>query len=195
MASAAPGSRPPGDSGGQVFGNPGAGGHQGREKRKGGVHGQGRRRSSNTSGSKEATQSQSQERKSNKKGQVGERPAGPVKRLTKEHSFLTDVADVRAMEQGLLQLLGEFHCGKLRAFNDGATFEKMDQVREQQERLARLHFDLDVHQDIYRFGTEEARTTANENLSKLIDQLHNLSMSIQTLQPGAADKEEKKPKH
>ena len=43
--------------------------------------------------------------------------SGGVKRLTKEHSFLTDVADVRAMEQGLLQLLGDFHSGKLRAFS------------------------------------------------------------------------------
>ena len=34
--------------------------------------------------------------------------------------------------------------------DEGATFEKMDQVREQQERLARLHFELDVHQDLYR---------------------------------------------
>ena len=55
--------------------------------------------------------------------------------------------------------------------DDGATFDKMDQVREQQERLARLHFELDVHQDIHRLGTEEARNTANENLSKLIDQV------------------------
>lgn len=42
---------------------------------------------------------------------------GDVQRLTKEHSFLTDVADVRAMEQGLLQLLADFHSGKLRAFS------------------------------------------------------------------------------
>lgn len=187
-------SRAQGEDSGLASGQPVPGNHQGRDKRKSGGHGQGRRRSSNTSGSREPGQSQSQERKSSKKGQT-ERPPGAVKRLTKEHSFLTDVADVRAMEQGLLQLLGDFHSGKLRAFNDGATFEKMDQVREQQERLARLHFDLDVHQDIYRLGTEEARTAANENLSKLIDQLHNLSISIQSLQPGSSDKEDKKSKH
>ena len=33
-----------------------------------------------------------------------------------EHSFLTDVADVRQMEQSLLQLLDDFHLGKLQAF-------------------------------------------------------------------------------
>jgi len=35
---------------------------------------------------------------------------------TTEHSFLTDVADVREMEQSLLQLLDDFHLGKLQAF-------------------------------------------------------------------------------
>ena len=54
--------------------------------------------------------------------------AGGIKRLTKEHSFLTDVADVRAMEQGLLQLLGDFHSGKLRAFSKDDV--RMDRNRE-----------------------------------------------------------------
>ncbi|KAL8584349.1 hypothetical protein ACOMHN_031969 [Nucella lapillus] len=161
---------------------------QGREKRRGAVVG--RRRSS----MRDNSLPPGQEKQGGKKGKSSS-GGGGVKRLTKEHSFLTDVADVRAMEQGLLQLLGDFHSGKLRAFNEGATFEKMDEVREQQERLARLHFELDVLQDIHRLGTEEARTTANENLSKLVDQLHNLSMSIQTLQPGSTEKEEKKSKH
>ena len=37
-------------------------------------------------------------------------------RHTTEHTFLTDVADVRQMEQSLLQLLDDFHLGKLQAF-------------------------------------------------------------------------------
>lgn len=37
-------------------------------------------------------------------------------RLAAEHSFITDVADVRQMEHGLLQLLDDFHQGKLQAF-------------------------------------------------------------------------------
>ena len=40
----------------------------------------------------------------------------PVRRPCKEHTFLTDVADVRVMEQGLIQLLEDFHSGKLQAF-------------------------------------------------------------------------------
>lgn len=103
-------------------------------------------------------------------------------RPCKEHTFLTDVADVRMMEQGLLQLLDDFHSGKLQAFGVDSSCEKMDQIREQQERLARLHFDLDLQQDLHRLDTDMARKTANENLGKLIDQLQCLSTSIQTLQ-------------
>lgn len=33
-----------------------------------------------------------------------------------QHSFLTDVSDVREMEGGLLNLLNDFHSGKLQAF-------------------------------------------------------------------------------
>ncbi|GAB1604985.1 coiled-coil domain-containing protein 28A-like isoform X1 [Argonauta hians] len=105
-----------------------------------------------------------------------------VNRPCKEHSFLTDVADVRMMEQGLLQLLDDFHSGKLQAFGVDSSCEKMDQIREQQERLARLHFDLDLQQDLHRLDTDIARKTANDNLGKLIDQLQSLSTSIQTLQ-------------
>ena len=41
-----------------------------------------------------------------------------VTRPCAEHSFLTDIADVREMEQGLLQLLQDFHSGKLQAFGE-----------------------------------------------------------------------------
>ncbi len=40
------------------------------------------------------------------------------KRPCREHTFLTDVADVRQMEQGLLQLLDDFHSGNLQAFGE-----------------------------------------------------------------------------
>lgn len=39
-----------------------------------------------------------------------------------QHSFLTDVSDVYEMEGGLLNLLNDFHSGKLQAFGkQGAT--------------------------------------------------------------------------
>ena len=46
-------------------------------------------------------------------------PAGPSKVVQcspLQHSFLTDVSDVREMEGGLLNLLNDFHSGKLQAF-------------------------------------------------------------------------------
>ena len=49
----------------------------------------------------------------------GDKSTEDVAMLTTEHSFLTDVADVRQMEQGLLQLLDDFHQGKLQAFGKG----------------------------------------------------------------------------
>lgn len=35
------------------------------------------------------------------------------------------------------------------------TFDKMDQIREQQEQLARLHFEMDIQQDMQRSGIFE----------------------------------------
>jgi len=106
-------------------------------------------------------------------------------RPCREHSFLTDVADVRQMEQGLLQLLEDFHSGKLQAFGSDSTFEKMDQVREQQERLARTHFELDIAQEHTKHtDSNEEREVASKNLDHLMGSLHELCQSIQNLQKG-----------
>lgn len=54
-------------------------------------------------------------------------PAGPSKVVQSsplQHSFLTDVSDVREMEGGLLNLLNDFHSGKLQAFG------KITSIRE-----------------------------------------------------------------
>lgn len=99
-----------------------------------------------------------------------------------QHSFLTDVTDVRQMEQGLLQLLHDFHSGKLQAFGKDCTFEKMEHVREQQERLARLHFELNAQQELCGPESEEGRQLAKDNLTKLIENLQHLSQSIEQLQ-------------
>lgn len=45
----------------------------------------------------------------------------------------------------------------------------MESVREQQERLAKLHFELNSQQDSPTHDTEEGRRLAKENMSKLID--------------------------
>ncbi|KAL4233348.1 protein of unknown function (DUF4061) [Mactra antiquata] len=103
-------------------------------------------------------------------------------RPCKEHSFLTDVADVRVMEQGLLQLLEDFHSGKLQAFGGTNMFEKMNEIRGKQEQLAQLHFELDLQQDMRRMASEEGRARNYDNITKMIDKLHGLSTSIQQVQ-------------
>jgi len=113
----------------------------------------------------------------------GDKSTEDVTMLATEHSFLTDVADVRQMEQGLLQLLDDFHQGKLQAFGMDCTFEKMDNVRERQERLARVHFDLDSHLEVKGPAESmEAKEAANKHLDKLMDNLQELCTSIQSLQ-------------
>lgn len=64
------------------------------------------------------------------------------------------------MEKGLLLLLEDFHNGKLQVFGKGCTFDQMDQVRERQERLSRLHFDLDAQQQIYSIDSDDAKDLA-----------------------------------
>jgi len=104
-------------------------------------------------------------------------------RHTTEHSFLTDVADVRQMEQSLLQLLDDFHLGKLQAFGKDCTFEKMDEVRERQEHLARLHFDLDSHQESKSTAEPaDVREKSGKNFDKLMNSLQDLCTAVQNLQ-------------
>uniref|UniRef100_A0A8C4Q3J1 Coiled-coil domain containing 28B n=1 Tax=Eptatretus burgeri TaxID=7764 RepID=A0A8C4Q3J1_EPTBU len=98
---------------------------------------------------------------------------------TLHHTFLTDIAEVREMEQGLLGLLGDFHSGKLQAFGSECSFECMERVREMQERLARLHFDLDGQTE--GLVEEQRRCAANQNLENLLSHLEDLSSSIQKL--------------
>lgn len=64
------------------------------------------------------------------------------------------------MEKGLLLLLEDFHKGKLQVFGKDCTFEQMDQVRERQERLSRLHFDLDAQQQMYEPDSDNAKDLA-----------------------------------
>ncbi|KAI8791599.1 coiled-coil domain-containing protein 28A [Biomphalaria glabrata] len=88
--------------------------------------------------------SSSNQRKGSVKDKLQQGHKGSVSRPVKEHTFLTDVADVRTMEHGLLQLLNDFHSGKLQAFGNTETFNKMDAIRVQQEQLAKTHFEMDL---------------------------------------------------
>ncbi|XP_050423431.1 uncharacterized protein LOC126835160 isoform X2 [Adelges cooleyi] len=97
------------------------------------------------------------------------------------HCFLSDVTDVRQMEQALQQLLEDFHSGKLRAFGKDCSMEQMTAIREQQEHLAWLHFELGVRQDVSTPLSEQGITKGSENMHSLMASLEQLSLSIEKL--------------
>ncbi|XP_067224463.1 coiled-coil domain-containing protein 28A isoform X1 [Chanodichthys erythropterus] len=109
---------------------------------------------------------QSQSGKSNQSGHI-------------QHSFLTDVSDVQEMEKGLLSLLNDFHSGKLQAFGNECSIDQMEHVREMQETLARLHFDL--YGEVDELPEDQRKSAYDTNMDKLLLNLEELSSSIQKL--------------
>uniref|UniRef100_A0A672I735 Coiled-coil domain containing 28B n=1 Tax=Salarias fasciatus TaxID=181472 RepID=A0A672I735_SALFA len=97
-----------------------------------------------------------------------------------QHSFLTDVSDVREMEGGLLNLLNDFHSGKLQAFGKVCSFEQLEHVREMQEKLARLHFSLDSH--VEELSEDQRKCATDHNLEHLLCNLEELSTSMYPFQ-------------
>ncbi|XP_076036029.1 uncharacterized protein LOC143021959 isoform X2 [Oratosquilla oratoria] len=104
-----------------------------------------------------------------------------VERPTPHHTFLTDVADVRQIEQGLLQLLEDFQAGNLRAFGKDCRLRQMEAIREQQENLAKLHFDVGAEQDLFQPLSEDGLRTSQDNMHMLMEKLAQLSESIERL--------------
>ncbi|KAK9869660.1 hypothetical protein WA026_003408 [Henosepilachna vigintioctopunctata] len=89
------------------------------------------------------------------------------------------VPDVRHMERALLGLLSDFNSGKLKAFGSGFTMSQMTDIREQQEKLAKLHFDLSGNPDPSLSNASIARS--QNTMSELIQRLEQLSVSIEGL--------------
>ncbi|KDR09859.1 coiled-coil domain-containing protein 28A isoform X2 [Zootermopsis nevadensis] len=112
---------------------------------------------------------------------------GAGRRSCQHHSFLSDVTDVRRMEAALLHLLEDFHSGKLRAFGKDCSMEQMTGIREQQERLARLHFDLGAQQELYDPLSDEGLHAGQENMHRLMESLEQLSVSIERLHSFSSD--------
>ncbi|XP_060517335.1 uncharacterized protein LOC132696494 isoform X3 [Cylas formicarius] len=90
------------------------------------------------------------------------------------------VPDVRHMERALLDLLADFHSGKLKAFGGDCTMEQMTNIREQQEKLAKLHFDLGGAATAPSLNDENLKSSQN-TMSQLIQRLEQLSVSIEAL--------------
>ncbi|XP_055918248.1 coiled-coil domain-containing protein 28A isoform X3 [Eupeodes corollae] len=96
---------------------------------------------------------------------------------------LLKVPDVKHMERALLGLLDDFHSGKLKAFGSGCTMDQMTKIREQQESLAKLHFELAAaEEDSLDSGTDLNAAKAQENMLQLVQRLEQLSISIEQLQ-------------
>ncbi|XP_029695728.1 coiled-coil domain-containing protein 28A isoform X1 [Takifugu rubripes] len=85
---------------------------------------------------------------------------------TIQHSFLTDVSDVQEMEKGLLSLLNDFHSGKLQAFGNACSIDQMEHVREMQEKMARLHFDL--YGEVDEMPEDQRKMACDTNMDKLL---------------------------
>jgi len=59
--------------------------------------------------------------------------------------------------------------------------EQMTGIREQQERLARLHFDLGAQGELYPPLSDEGLRAGQENMRSLMGSLEQLSISIERL--------------
>nr|XP_036225628.1 uncharacterized protein LOC106615038 isoform X3 [Bactrocera oleae]XP_036225629.1 uncharacterized protein LOC106615038 isoform X3 [Bactrocera oleae] len=105
------------------------------------------------------------------------------RRPIKHHSFVSEVPDVKHMERALLGLLDDFHSGKLKAFGSGCTMEQMTKIREQQESLAKLHFELAAAEEDSLESVHDLNAAkAQENMLQLVQRLEQLSVSIEQLQ-------------
>ncbi|XP_028173091.1 uncharacterized protein LOC135080484 [Ostrinia nubilalis] len=92
-----------------------------------------------------------------------------------------EAPDVKHMEKALLELLDDFHTGKLSAFGTGCSMEQMINIRDQQEHLARLHFRL--YADVEKPTDDNFDSSASrDKMAQLVQSLEQLSTSIEHLQ-------------
>ena len=65
----------------------------------------------------------------------------------------------------------------------GCTMDQMTKIREQQESLAKLHFELAAaEEDSLESGNDFNAAKAQENMLQLMQRLEQLSISIEQLQ-------------
>ena len=67
--------------------------------------------------------------------------------------------------------------------------EQMEGIRDQQESLAKLHFDLGAKQDLSAPLSEEGIRGANDNMDRLMTHLERLSVAIGKLDPASMHNE------
>ncbi|CAG9575579.1 unnamed protein product [Danaus chrysippus] len=103
---------------------------------------------------------------------------------TKPKHIPKETPDVKHMEKALLELLDDFHTGKLSAFGTGCSMEQMINIRDQQENLARLHFSL--YGDAEKPTEDSFENSSNDKMGQLVQSLEQLSASIELLQSNGA---------
>jgi len=100
----------------------------------------------------------------------------PKKTMFHTKQAKREMTDMRSMESALKNLVNDFHSGKLQAFGRHCSTEQMEAIRDQQEKLARLHFELGAQHDIgyilYIAEHMNQFVLALEYLSQTIEQLH-----------------------
>jgi len=89
--------------------------------------------------------------------------------------------EVQKLEQDLIKLLHEFNTGMDSDFDSTYSLQQMESVRDQQECLARLHFELGAQQDLHPQLSDDGLKLARQNMSQLISRLEKLSMAIGNL--------------
>ncbi|KAK2716152.1 uncharacterized protein LOC136038687 isoform X2 [Artemia franciscana] len=98
----------------------------------------------------------------------------------------TDGSEVKHMESALLELLSDFRSGKLRAFGNDGSLEQMMAIRDQQEKLAKMHFDL-LAKRSRNSSSKDGETAPVDTMKELIFGLEQLSMSIEKLHSSSAE--------
>lgn len=71
--------------------------------------------------------------------------------------------------------------GKLKAFS-GSSMNQMKNIRDQQERLSKLHFDMGMNTTT--FNASDAK---NDQMAQLVQKLNEISHSIEKLNSSNSD--------
>uniref|UniRef100_A0A915HLS2 Uncharacterized protein n=1 Tax=Romanomermis culicivorax TaxID=13658 RepID=A0A915HLS2_ROMCU len=107
-----------------------------------------------------------------------------------------DLDDLHRTQQSLMRLQNDFNAGKLKMFESTQAIDRMKQVREKQESLAKLHFRLHASHSPEELRTGSARTATLNNLKKAtMAGLESLKESIQNIDKEIGISRTKAPQH
>ncbi|CAK9293491.1 unnamed protein product [Gordionus sp. m RMFG-2023] len=92
-----------------------------------------------------------------------------------------DQSDTRVGHRDdLINLVNEFTNGKHDAFGQH-LYDKMNQIRDQQEQLVQNHFDFSLQQNMKEYDINNTRIKSEEFIDKLMKGLNNVSNSLHQL--------------